>query len=63
MMIIGISGAEKNERNLAVLNRRAWRMEIFSSRATCTAAIRAIAPPKIDHTHRKYRKKIVKKTV
>ncbi len=40
-------GAKMKERNLLVEKRRAAEREIFSSRATCTAAMRAIAPPKI----------------
>ena len=59
---IGMIGADRNDRNLFIENASAWRMEIFSSRATCTAAMREIAPPKIDQIVRKYSPKMVKKT-
>ena len=43
----GMTGAKMKLRNLLTEKRSAWRTEIFSSRATWTAAMRAIAPPKI----------------
>ena len=48
----GMSGAKTKERNLSSEKRSAWRTEIFSSRATWTAAMRQIAPPKIAQIRR-----------
>ena len=49
----GMMGANRKLRNLLTENLRAERMLIFSSRATCTAAMRLMAPPKIAHSTRK----------
>ena len=59
-IMIGINGADTNERNLLAEKLNAARSDSFSSRATCTAAMRAIAPPKIAQTVRNRSPKTMK---
>jgi hypothetical protein len=61
-MMSGMSGAETNERNLPIENCSAARTDNFSSRATWTAAMRAMAPPNTAHSVRNSSEKRTKKT-